>query len=303
MTAGRSAAVQHAANVTTKRLVPGVFVGAHAIGEGWLTAGQLRSRGYRRLVHGVYADPGLVVDHQLICRAVALLLPEGAVIGGHSAAAWYGAAFASPADPVTVLRPEQWPWSGPRGLRVHRTVLSTEDVVVVDDIPMTSALRTAWDVAALVPLATAVAALDAMVRAGHVTTPQLEVMAQQGTGRFGVTRLRRAVPLVDPRAESAPESKVRVALVMAGLEPVPQHEVWLDGRFLARVDLAWPDARVALEYEGAYHFNGTQIVRDDARIQRLVAAGWIVVRVSAIDLRNLDAVVRRVTEALAARRP
>lgn len=284
-------------------MLPGVFVGAHAIGEGWLTRNQLRTRGYRRLIHGVYADPGLVVDHQLMCRAATLLLPEGAVIGGHSAAAWYGAPFAGPADAVTVLRPEHLPWSGPRGLRVHRTLLRAEDVGVVDDVPISSALRTAWDVAALEPLATAVAALDAMVRAGHVTQPQLEVLARQGTGRFGVARLRKVLPLVDPRAESAPESKVRVALVMAGLAPVPQHEVWVDGRFIARVDLAWPDARVALEYEGAHHFEEMQIVRDDARLARLTAAGWIVVRVSAVDLRNLEAVVDKVADALAVRRP
>jgi very-short-patch-repair endonuclease len=60
---------------------------------------------------------------------------------------------------------------------------------------------------------------------------------------------------------------------------------------------------VALEYEGAYHFDGHQIVRDDARIALLEQAGWIVIRISAADLRQLDEVVRRVTDALAARRP
>jgi very-short-patch-repair endonuclease len=104
---------------------------------------------------------------------------------------------------------------------------------------------------------------------------------------------------VDARAESAPESRVRVALALAGLEPVPQHEVRVDGRFIARVDLAWPEARLALEYEGAYHFEGIQIVRDDARFERLIAAGWRVIRLSAADLRDLDGVVARVREALA----
>jgi very-short-patch-repair endonuclease len=56
---------------------------------------------------------------------------------------------------------------------------------------------------------------------------------------------------------------------------------------------------VALEYEGAYHFDGVQIVRDDARYQCLTAAGWRVIRISAADLRDLDAVVARVRAALA----
>jgi hypothetical protein len=47
-------------------------------------------------------------------------------------------------------------------------------------------------------------------------------MGDAGTGRWGVTKVRRAVPLIDPRAESAPESRVRVALALAGLQPIPR---------------------------------------------------------------------------------
>src|SRR3954453_20621875 len=135
--------------------MPGVFVASHAIAEGLLTRGQLRKRSYRRIVQGVYADPSLEWDHRLKCRGVALLLPRGAVIGGHSAAAWYGAPFAGPADPVTVLRPEQTPWAGPRGVRVHRTPLRPHETHWIDDVPLSSALRTAWDVATLESLPTA----------------------------------------------------------------------------------------------------------------------------------------------------
>jgi very-short-patch-repair endonuclease len=182
---------------------------------------------------------------------------------------------------------------------VHRTDLRPSDVVVMDDVPITSAVRTAWDVAALEPLGTAVAALDAMVRANAVTEQELATVADHGAGRWGVTRVRRAVPLVDRRAESAPESRVRVALVLAGLVPVPQFEVIARGRFLARVDFGWPEQKVALEYEGAHHFDGVQIARDDDRYERLLAAGWRVIRISVADLRNLDGVVARVREALA----
>ncbi|MGY1822213.1 DUF559 domain-containing protein [Geodermatophilus sp. SYSU D00079] len=278
----------------------GVFIGSHAIAEGFLTRRQLRERSYRRLVHGVYADPALTVDHRLRCQAVALLMPSGTAIGGHSAAAWHGAPLAGPHDPVTVLRPATVLWKGPRGVRVHRTDLRPGDVEVRDGVPITSALRTAWDLAALEPLGTAVAALDSMVRAAAVTLPALVRLASSGAGRWGVTRMRAAVPLVDPRAESAPESRVRVALVLAGLTPIPQYEVRSSGAFLARVDLAFPEARLAVEYEGAHHFADGQIVRDDARIHRLEAAGWGVIRLSAADLRDLDSVVVRVLAALAA---
>jgi hypothetical protein len=277
----------------------GVFVGSHAVAEGLLTAKQLRVRSYRRLVQGVYADPGLEFDHRLRCTGVALLLPAGAAIGGHSAAAWHGAPFAGPQDPVTVVRPPSVLWKGPRGVRVHRAELADGDVEQQDGVPVTSALRTAWDVAGLEPLGTAVAALDAMVRSGAVTLADLAARVEDRAGRWGVVRVRRAVGLIDPRAESAPESRVRVALVVAGLTPVPQYEVWAAGVLLGRADLAFPEERVLVEYEGAYHFEGAQIVRDDARLARLEAAGWRVARLGAHDLRDLDGVVVRVRAALA----
>ena len=278
----------------------GVFIASHAIADGAITRKQLRALPYRRLVQGVYAAPGPEFTHQLRCAGVALLLPEATAIGGHSAAAWHGAPFAGPSDPVTVLRSAGVRWAGPRGVRVHRTDLCPADVQLVDDVPVTTARRTAWDVAALESVGTAVAALDAMVRAATVSVDELAAMAEQGTGRWGVTKVRRAVPLVDPRAASAPESRVRVALVLAGLRPVPQFQVVDGGIEVARVDLGFPEARLAVEYEGAYHFDGDQIVRDDARYARLRAAGWTVIRLTSVDLRDLDGVVARVRAALVA---
>jgi hypothetical protein len=288
----------HQASRMPSRLLPGVFIGSHAVAEGLLTRRQLRERSYRRLVQGVYADPSLPLDHRLRCQGVALLLPAGSAIGGHSAAAWHGAPFAGIHDPVTVLRSPETLWKGPRGTRVHRTELTDRDQTLRDDVPVTTPLRTAWDVAALESLGTAVAALDAMVRCNTVSVPDLTGLVESGGGRWGVAKVRRAVGLVDARAESPPESRVRVALAMAGLAPIPQFEVREDGALVARVDLAWPEARLAIEYEGAYHFEGSQIIRDDARLDRLAAAGWRVIRLSAADLRDLDAVVARVREAL-----
>jgi hypothetical protein len=251
-TVGGGSLVSQAGRVPPpRRHLTGVFIGSHAIAEGFLTRGELRTRSYRRLVQGVYADPALPLDHRLRCQAVGLLMPAGAAIGGHSAAAWYGAPFASAVEPVTVVCPEEIRWRGPRAVRLHHTELFPQDLVVVDDLPVTTALRTAWDVMALEPLGPAVAALDAMVREEAVSLAQLEALVHGGGGRWGVGRVRRAVPLVDPRAESPQESRLRVVLVLAGLQPVPQFEVFDGGRFLARVDLAWPEARLAVEYEGA----------------------------------------------------
>ena len=112
-------------------------------------------------------------------------------------------------------------------------------------------------------------------------------------------RVARAFALVDGRSESPPESWVRVACALAGLPaPVLQYEVFEGGSWLARVDLAWPDRRLIVEYDGEYHFDGLQIAKDDVRLAALVAAGWHVIRLSAADLRHMDDVVSRIAAAL-----
>jgi hypothetical protein len=279
----------------------GVFVGAHAIAEGALTPRQLREGPYVRVLRGVYADPSLPRDHLLRCRAAALLMPETAALGARSAAAVLGAPAPNYIDPVTVVVPAGRQWRGPLGVRVHRGPLPREDVRVSDDgLRHTTPTRTAWDVGALERTATAVGVLDALVRDGRLDAAQLTRLLRDGAGRWGARRVRQAFELVDGRSESPPESWVRVACALGGLPaPVPQYDVVQDGQWLARVDLAWPEARVVVEYEGEYHFDGLQIVRDDARLSRLVAAGWRVIRLSAADLRDLDAVVRRIERALA----
>jgi hypothetical protein len=139
-----------------------------------------------------------------------------------------------------------------------------------------------------------------MVRAGQLDAAHLRQLLSDGTGRWRCRRVRQAFELVDGRSESPPESWVRVACALGGLPaPIPQFDVMADGVWLGRVDLAWPDARVIVEYEGEYHFDGLQIARDDVRMRRLVAAGWRVIRLAAHDLRDMDAVVSRIAAELA----
>jgi hypothetical protein len=286
--------------VTPLRPLPhGIFIGSHALAEGLLTRNQLSSL-YRRVLHNVYADPSVPDEHRTRARGVALVMPPGAAIGGRSAASWYGAALSSVTDPVVVVAPRGCPWDGPRGVRVHKTNLRPDEVVVdANGVRVTTAARTAWDVATLEPMMSAVPLLDAMLHEGRLSD---EALLAEVTGRRGQWRSGRAtdlLPLVDGRAQSPPESRVRVACLRAGLpRPVPQFVVIEGGEFLGEVDLAWPEAKLVVEYEGAYHFDELQIVKDDRRYARLLAAGWRVIRLSSVDLRDLDGVVARIRAAL-----
>ena len=266
-----------------------------------LTRRQLSSGLYRRLLRNVYVDRGLPDDHQMRARAAALLMPRGAAVGGRSAAAWFGAPFSSVTDPVLVVVPPGCSWDGPRGVQVHKTHLGPADARTTEDgVRLTSAPRTAWELATLETAGTAVAHIDGMLRDGALSEQALTAEIGRRRGQWGSKRAAAVLPLVDGRAQSPPESRVRVACALAGLPaPVPQFRIEEDGRFLAEADLAWPERRLVVEYQGAYHFDELQIVKDDARCARLVAARWRVIRLSAADLRSLEDVVTRIAAALA----
>ena len=283
------------------RSLNGVFIGTHAVAAGALTIRQLREGPYVRVLRGVYTDPSIPRDHVLRCRAAALLMPPGAALGGRSAAAVLGAPAPGYADPVTVVLPVGNQWRGPAGVRVHRATLRPEDVLERDDgIRHTTAPRTAWDVAALERTATAVGVLDGMVRAELLDHAHLRQLLSDGAGRWRCRRVRQAFELVDGRSASPPESWVRVACALAGLPaPIPQFVVVEAGDFLGVVDLAWPEARLIVEYEGAYHFEDAQISKDDDRYRVLIAAGWRVIRLAVHDLRDMDGIVARIAAELA----
>jgi uncharacterized protein DUF559 len=71
------------------------------------------------------------------------------------------------------------------------------------------------------------------------------------------------------------------------------------GRFLGRVDLAWPEQRVAVEFDGEVHRDRRIFVDDLRRQNGLVLAGWTVLRFTSADVLGLpEAVVRVARGAL-----
>lgn len=141
-------------------------------------------------------------------------------------------------------------------------------------------------------------ALEVMLTRSIVGRSELTEAGARLVGR-GARRAQQTVALADPRAESPPESRLRVLLALAGLDAVPQYRVRDEaGNVLARVDLAFPEYRIAIEYDGAWHAEERQFARDRRRLNRLVAAGWVVLHVTAADMRDPAALVARVRALL-----
>lgn len=268
-----------------------------AVRAGLLTRAQLRNRNaVVPVLHDVYRPAGSALTHELKCRAAGLLVPEGTVLTGPSLATVRGAGLAGPDDDVTmVITGRAAPEIDGVSVRVaSRGPLST---AAWYGIPVATPHRMAFDLVARRPLEEGVAALDAAARAGLV---DLDAFSAWLTGRHDddVVAARAAAALADRRAESPRESVCRVRLVLAGYDVVPQVEVWNGRRFVARVDLALVALRIAIEYDGAWHGDGAQVVRDRERLNRLREAGWVVVHVTAATLRRPGALVEAVRAAV-----
>jgi hypothetical protein len=144
---------------------------------------------------------------------------------------------------------------------------------------------------------------DWLVTGSSASAPLSSVEELRSTARFLHVPRRGfdALARVRVGAWSRPETLLRVLLEDTGLPaPVLNVPVPLPGGWRPMPDLAWPEYRVAVEYDGSDHRFSTDA--DAERHDRLVAAGWIVIHVVARELFHLPHIaVARVHHALAVR--
>lgn len=281
------------------RLREQIFRGSDAVAEGLISSTRLR-REFLRILHGFYVPPGTHIDHGVKTLAAVRALPDQATLTAHSSAWWYGVEYAETIDPVVVILPHGVPVKGPSGVKVHQTNLNETEVDVIGGLRLASPTRTAWDSAVLTTPRTALAIVDGLLRRSVVTKEQLRAVLTSKSGLWGVSRARIVLELANGASESAGESWTRWLLHQASIPPaVLQFEV-LDaqGRFVARVDFGWPDCRVALEYDGAYHADPLQQIKDRERDAALRALGWTVIHMTTIDLRDPGRVLQDLRRAL-----
>jgi very-short-patch-repair endonuclease len=75
------------------------------------------------------------------------------------------------------------------------------------------------------------------------------------------------------------------------------------GYTLARLDLAYPEAKLAIEYDGAVHFERRRAIRDRQRDAELAGYGWLTLRLTPDDLFTMPQTTHRIRDLLAIRRP
>lgn len=240
------------------------------------------------VARGVYVVGAPVPD------ALAISTSWHAAISFESAVAWYGVDLPAPVDRlhVTVPRARARYAEKVPGIRLHRADVAPWDIATVRGARVTRPLRTALDVCRHAPLERSVTIVDAFLRARAFSIAEFLRAARlsKGPGRL---RIQAAARLVDPQAGSVLESLTRVLMWRDGL-PTPQTQLSVrgSGRWIGRVDFAWPDHKVILECDGyGFHAAKDPFQRDRRRWSAITAAGWQLVVVTWFDVTRDPAYV------------
>lgn len=272
-----------------------------------MTRHRLRTGRWMRAGAGVLRLSGAPVTWHSQVLAAVLAAGPGAVASHRTAAALHGLDGCRPGVPeVTVPRGRRY---RPTQARAHEsTDLALAPVVRIEGIPTTAVARTVLDLGAVLPVRRVHLAVDNARRRRLTDGDELldTLVAHARRGRRGVGALRAILDehygeIATP--ESWSERLLVALLVQAGLQkPVLQHEVVHAGRRY-RLDFAYPDERVAIEYDGRQHAELEVWEADHPRQNDVVLAGWTILRYTRrMYLREPERIVREVRQALAAAR-
>lgn len=256
--------------------------------------------------------PGDLYDGGLRARCLAYraVMPSHQCFS-HQTAAWiYGLPVPSQAEDDLLHVGTAGGGRAPKGAGVvgHRLAVAASELRTVSGLRVPQVAEVWCELAAVATLNQLVVVGDAIVRRKDPlgSVDELRFAAAQAVRRPGAKRLREAIELVRARTDSPMETRLRLALVTAGLpEPEVNYFIALpDGR-TAHLDLAYPARRLALEYDGEQHRTDARQYRIDIdRLWAIEAAGWRVIRINSNHMSGGAAVaVARIRAALAQRGP
>ncbi|MEZ2372393.1 endonuclease domain-containing protein [Arthrobacter sp. RCC_34] len=185
------------------------------------------------------------------------------------------------------------------------------EVVMLDGLRITSPWRTWLDLALRLSVDELVVVGDHLVcehgpeapvpRRAICTVADLERTVVAHAGMRGVKKARAALDRIRVGADSPQETTLRLLLVDHGFpEPHLNHVLRRrDGKAVVWPDLAYPDFRVSIQYDGGHHGSPGQYTRDIRRQALTEELGWREVRVGKEDLDGFfPRVLQKIRRAL-----
>ncbi len=246
---------------------------------------RLRSRRWLKVLPRVYRLAGAPTSWEQSLRAASLWGGDRCVVAHETAASLHGlSVFAGRRvhvqSPKRLTRPN---------IAAHRTRSRDWQVVMVRGIPTTSVTRTLIDLSASLPKTSLEKLLDEGIRRGMTDVPRLQGELRRCGNRRGARVLRRLLHSrrsSGERTDSELEDKL-LRLIRGRRLPLPVvHYNVVDGdRWLGEIDLAYPEARIAIEVHG-YRVHSLKRVweNDQRRENELVRAGWKLLKATNLQL-------------------
>jgi very-short-patch-repair endonuclease len=260
----------------------------------------------RRLVSvqpGVFRMAGAPETwHQSVHAAA---LSAQAVVSHRSAAELWG--VIQPAGYVDIsVRPPSHPRLRPPAIAHRIADLHPELAVEREGLRLTDPVRTIIDLGLVLPKWSVSDALSRALTTRLLSVEEVQTLrdalGRRGRNGTGVVReLLEERSLMLGGEESLLEKRFQDMARRHDLPaPVIQHEVWHSGRFVARVDAAYPERKLAVEVDGyRHHSSPDAFQRDRTRQNRLVALGWTVLRFTWDDVvRRPQTVAQTIREAV-----
>lgn len=279
-------------------------------------ARMVRSGDLHRLRHGAYTfgahwnELNAVERRKLLAHATLRSARSPAALAGPSAADLYGVPVWRMGDEVHLARLDHKAGRRKGGKVQHRGTILAEDITVRHGVPVTSGTRTALDMIAMTDVPRALVTVNGLLRAKE-TTPEL--LARRTTSmQYDPNTLRSPIVLglADGRCESAGES-LTWHLMWKQHVPLPQLQVVIrnrSGRVVARVDFAWPELGVFLEFDGKEKYDryrrpgesvADTVVREKRREDLICGlTGWRCIRIVWADLYHPERTAARIQAAL-----
>jgi very-short-patch-repair endonuclease len=257
----------------------------HRVARGWL----------RRVHRGVYIVGPLESERSRLMAATLAVGPRALVSHYPAAVLWDLRPARDGSIDVTVPRKIR---SRP-GIRIHNATVHPQDISRRHGIPVTSAARTMLDLAATEPTAELDGALNEAGLQRRISPHSLNEQFSRYPRHRGTAALRNATENEPHLTRSDAEILARDLIRKAQL-PAPQSNVRIEGH---EVDLVWPEHKLIVEIDSwAFHSMRSSFEGDRRRDQRLVTAGWRVIRITARQLTHEpELVVATLTRALALR--
>jgi hypothetical protein len=259
----------------------------------------------------VWANADEAERHALLARAVLKQAKAPVVLSHVSALPEYGAPlWGLRLDLVHVTRTDRRAGRMEAGIRQHQGILLPDDIVTRRGVQVTSPTRTAIDVTTVADTESSLCVVNQLLHEGHTSLEEIAGRYESMQRNPFTLHTDLVMRLANPALESVGETRTFFLCWRNGLPaPVPQYVVRDEqGREVARLDFAWPEHGVWVEFDGKAKYTkharpgedpGDVVFREKQREDRIrELTGWRCIRLTWADLERAERTVARLRAAL-----